>query len=137
MKLNKTWLFTTYLLLFIFLISGSVIFNGCNTKTSSSFTPTGDTIADGKALVQQYCTSCHQLVPADAITKNIWRYHTLPTMSHFLKVSTYSITNYYKSEKDTGGIALDNWQRIVAYYMKVAPDTLKATPPPAPLLNDW
>lgn len=137
MKLNKTWLFTSSLLLFVLLISGSVLFNSCNPKKSSTFTPTGDTIADGKALVQQYCTSCHQLVPPGAITKNVWRFHTLPTMSHFLKLSTYSMTNYYKSEKDTGGISLDNWQRIVAYYMKVAPDTLKPAVQPVPLLNDW
>lgn len=137
MKLNKTWLFTTSLLLFVFLISGSVLFNGCHSKSGSSFKQTGDTIADGKALVQQYCTSCHELVPTDAITKNVWRYHALPTMSHFLKISTYSIVNYYKKPTDTGGIALQDWQVIVAYYMKTAPDTLIPAKRPVALINDW
>src|SRR6202008_581366 len=93
MKLNKTWLFTTSLLLFVFLLSGSVLFNGCNSKKSGSYTLTGDSIADGKALVEQYCTSCHKLVPADAITKDVWKFHILPEMSHYLGLSSYSIVN--------------------------------------------
>jgi hypothetical protein len=35
------------------------------------------------------------------------------------------------------GMSLQNWQAIVSYYKKFAPDTLAAAKAPAPLLNDW
>jgi len=139
MKLKKTWLFTTYLLVFVLLLSGSVLFNGCGPGKSNSdtFKPTGDTIADGKALVQQYCTSCHKLVPANAITRDIWKFHILPEMSHYLGLSSYSIVNYYKKPTDTTGISIGNWEIIVNYYAKAAPDSLPVAKAPTPLLNDW
>ncbi|MBS1529384.1 MAG: VCBS repeat-containing protein [Bacteroidetes bacterium] len=138
MKLNKTWLFTTYLLLFVFLVSGGVLFNSCNgKKAGDAFKPTGDTIADGKALTQQYCASCHKLVPPDLLTKNVWKFHILPDMSHYLGLSSYSIVNYYKDAKDTGGISVANWEIIAGYYNKVAPDSLVAAKTPVPLSNDW
>lgn len=138
MRLTKTGLYTTYLLLFVLLLSGTALFNGCKQKSeTNSFTPTGDTIADGKKLVEQYCTKCHALVPADALNKDVWKFHTLPAMSHYLGLSTYSTVNYYKKTPDTTGISLQNWDIILAYYAKVAPDTLKSAQAPQPLINDW
>ncbi len=137
MRLNKTGLYTTYLLLSVFLISGSTLFNGCKDKVKT-FQPTGDTIADGKKLVEQYCTSCHQLVPPDFLTKDVWKYHTLPTMAHRLGLSTYTTTNYYKKDpNDTTGVSLENWAIILAYYAKVAPDSLRPVKAPVPLISDW
>ena len=138
MRLTKTGLYTIYLLLFVFLISGTILFNGCKntTTTADTFQPTGDTIADGKKLVQMYCTKCHQEVPVDALNKDVWKFHTLPAMAHYLKVSTYG-ASYFKKPTDTGGISLNNWQIIQDYYQKVAPAALAAPVIPAPLLNDW
>lgn len=138
MRLTKTGLYTTYLILFVLLLSGTTLFNGCKQKVSTnSFQPTGDTIADGRKLVEQYCTRCHQLVPADALNKAVWKFHTLPTMSHYLGLSTYSTDNYYKKTPDTTGVSLQNWGIIVGYYAKVAPDTLVPAKAPQPLINDW
>src|SRR5579863_4822708 len=138
MKLNKTWLFTTSLVMFVFLMSGSVLFNSCNNKKSRSFTPTGDTIADGKALVAQYCTSCHKLVPADAITKDVWKFHILPVMSRYLGLSTYSVMNYYKkTPTDTSGISLTDWEIIVFFFSSRRRHTRYPAKRPVPLTNDW
>jgi len=138
MRLSKTGLYTFYLLIFVFLLSGTVIFNGCkNTETTDNiFKPTGDTIADGKKLVEMYCTKCHQLVPPDALNKDVWKFHTLPAMSHYLGLSTYGI-EYFKKTLDTVGVSLTNWQIIQSYYAKLAPKELPVAKPPVPLVNDW
>src|SRR3569623_1596691 len=83
-----------------------------------------------------YCTNCHAEVPANALSKDVWKFHTLPGMAHYLKVSVYG-TSFYKKPTDTGGISLANLQIIQDYYHKVAPDSLPVAIPPAPLANDW
>lgn len=136
MKLNKTGLYTIYLLLFVFLLAGGMLFNGCTNNNARIYKPTGDTIADGKMLAQKYCTKCHQAVQPEALTKDVWKFHTLPAMSHYLGLSTYGV-DYYKKAPDTSGISLPEWQMIVAYYIKAAPTELHAANKPAPLVSDW
>jgi len=139
MRLTKTGLSVIYLLSFVFLISGTIFFNGCKSSEENegdSFKPTGDVVADGQKLVAIYCTKCHAEVPADALSKDVWKFHTLPGMARYLKVSVYE-TSFYKKPTDTGGISLANLQIIQDYYQKVAPDSLLAATPPAPLTNDW
>jgi len=136
MRIHKTGLYTIYLLLFVFLAAGSVLFNGCKDTKQTIFKPTGDTIADGKVLIQKYCTSCHLAVSPALLTKDIWKFHTLPVMSHYLGLSTYGI-DYFKKGPDTSGISLVEWQLIVSYYIKEAPVALPAAKAPVPLNNDW
>ncbi|WP_374950187.1 FG-GAP repeat domain-containing protein [Mucilaginibacter sp.] len=136
MKLNKAFLFTSSILSAVLILSAGSLLNGCKSKSDTAYKLTGDTLADGKALVQLHCTKCHSLVPINALTKTIWTVHTLPAMSQFVGISTYG-TDYYKSEKDTAGLSLLEWQSIVAYYKKLAPDTLIPAKAPSPLLKDW
>ncbi|WP_166727694.1 FG-GAP repeat domain-containing protein [Mucilaginibacter gilvus] len=110
--------------------------NGCKSTTTPGYTLTGDTLADGKALVQQHCTKCHALVPVNALTKDVWTVHSLPSMAQYFAIKTYGV-GYYKEDNDTSGMSLQNWQAIVSYYRKLAPDTLAAAKAPTPLLNDW
>lgn len=137
MRLAKTGLYTTYLLFFTLLISGSVLFNGCESNNAKIFKPSGDVVADGEKLTQAYCAKCHALVPANALTKDVWTFHTLPTMSHYLGLSTYGEDYFKKNLSDTGGISLVEMQAIVAYYKKVAPDTPLTSKPPVALIDDW
>lgn len=63
---------------FVLLASGGVLFNGCKSKTantSAGLALTGDTIKDGEMLAAKYCTSCHKLVPAGALTKDVSQCH--------------------------------------------------------------
>lgn len=136
MRLTKTGLYTLYLLLFVFLISGSMLFNGCKSNTPS-FKPTGDTIADGEKLVKKYCTKCHELVPANSLVTDVWIHHTLPAMSRYLGLSTYGSDYFKKNPADTSGISLTEMQAIVAYYKKLAPAVLEANKPLVPLVEDW
>jgi hypothetical protein len=135
MRFTKTGLYTIYLVIFVFLLSGSVLFNGCKSN-GTHFQLTGDTLADGEKLAKIYCTKCHDLVPSDALIKDVWKFHTLPSMSHYLGLSTYGI-DYFKKTPDSVGVSLQNWQMIVAYYKKLAPVTLTPAKAPAPLIDDW
>lgn len=135
MKPGKTILFTSFLAAGVALFSLSTL-NGCKTNTAPVQELTGDTIADGKMMVQKHCTKCHALVPVELLTKDVWTTHTLPAMARYFSISTYG-TDYYKKDTDTAGLSLVEWQSIVSYYKKLAPDTLAAAKPPMPLANDW
>ncbi|RYU91250.1 VCBS repeat-containing protein [Mucilaginibacter terrigena] len=136
MKLKQTFLFTSFILSGVALLSLSTVLDSCKSKTNTSYKLTGDTIADGKHLVQLHCTKCHSLVPVNTLTKNVWRMHTLPAMSKYLGISTYG-PDFYKDPKDTGGISIVHWQAIVDYYNKLAPDTLMPAKRPVALVKDW
>ena len=123
---------------FVLLASGSVLFNGCKSKTantSSGLALTGDTIKDGELLAAKYCTSCHKLVPVDALTKDVWQYHTMPSMAKYAGISTYG-SGYFKSNS-AGGISIKDWEILVAYYQKAAPQTLDQQKRQDSLINDW
>ncbi|HEY4324687.1 MAG TPA: VCBS repeat-containing protein [Mucilaginibacter sp.] len=138
MRLNKNNLYIIYLFTATFALSASTLLNGCKTKVDNTYKLTGDVIADGKYLVQLKCTGCHKLVPADALSKMVWMNHTLPSMAKYLHVSTYGGTQYFKADPlDTTGISLQNWQVIVSYYEKIAPEELTPAKPPVPLVDDW
>ncbi len=136
MNFKKTYLFTSYLVLAVILLSGSLLIDSCKSNSNSTNNSTGDTTTDGKTLVQIYCTKCHALVPADALTKDVWKYHILPSMAHYMGLKTY-MDGYYKNTTDSTGLSLVQWQAIVSYYQKMAPATLTAAKAPAPLVNDW
>jgi len=136
MNLKKTYLLTFYIILLFGLLTTGMLLNGC--KGKSSYKLTGDTLVDGKNLVQINCTKCHALVPFDALNKNVWKHHALPSMAPYLGLTAY-LGGYYKDEKDTSGLDLNSWQNIVSYYQKIAPDSLAPAKKPAgvELLHDW
>lgn len=140
MRPNKKNLFIIYLLIFVCALSGSVLFNGCKRRTAddSIYKLTGDTIKDGEYLVNSKCKSCHELVQPGQLSKAVWINHTLPSMAKYLHISTYGGTQYFKNNPlDTAGLTLQNWQAIVSYYNKVAPEQLPSAKPPVPLMKDW
>jgi len=134
MNYKRTYLFTSFLFLIIGAITGSILLNGCRNKANERYALTGDAIADGKNLIQIHCTKCHSLVPPNALTKDVWKYHTLPLMGPYLGMTPY-LDGYFK--KDTSGLTLLEWQDIVSYYKKMAPDSLPAAKPPVKAVNDW
>src|SRR6185312_2497516 len=136
MKSNKAYLSTLYLLLGICLFSVATLFNGC-TNNENVFHPTGDTITDGRLLVKKYCTRCHEPVGPEMLTKDVWKFHTLPSMARYLHISTYMSVDYYKNDNDTSGASLLEWQIIRDYFQKLAPAELPALKEPVPLENDW
>lgn len=124
---------------FVLLASGSVLFNGCKSKTtntSSGLALTGDTVKDGELLAAKYCTSCHKLVPVEALTNDVWQYHTLPSMAKFAGISTYG-SGYFKRDSSSTGMSIKDWEMLVAYYKKMAPQAEGQQKKTQPLLDDW
>lgn len=137
MKIKNNYKVALYISAFTCVVSGSLLVESCNQKPGQqAYTLTGNVLVDGKHLVEENCTKCHALVPADALTKNVWKYHIMPSMARYFHVSSY-MEGYYKSEKDTGGLTLTAYQTMADYYQKLAPDTLLPAKKPEPLLSDW
>lgn len=135
MRSRSKGFYSLLLLLFVSAIVGSTLFTGC--KGKKAFEPSGDTIVDGKQLVQKYCVKCHEEPDPGLLPKAVWKFHTLPDMAHYLGISTYFSTNYYKKEGDTSGASLLEWQAIQAYYQKAAPKVLLRPKGQTPLIDDW
>lgn len=105
--------------------AAGVLAGGCRPgSVQRKYVLTGDTVLDGKNLVKLNCGKCHELVPVNALTKSVWKVTTLPNMSKYFGINPY-LDGYFKSV-DTG-LTLLEWQSIVAYYNKMAPDSI----PPA------
>lgn len=95
----------------------------------------------GDALAIQHCTSCHAFVPPSMLPKKLWKYDVLPSMGHRLGI--YKGTHQPDSLFDAGIggeiirkagiypeeplIAVEDWEKIVDYFLENAPDSL---PPP-------
>ncbi|SOD88846.1 FG-GAP repeat domain-containing protein [Spirosoma fluviale] len=92
-------------------------------------------IAEGKRLAEQHCGSCH-LVPApELLDKESWTKHVLPAMASNLGLEVYPDGLYYAGPK--AAISFDNWQKLIAYYQTLAPETLKPANKPEPIVDNW
>ncbi|WP_295713305.1 VCBS repeat-containing protein [Mucilaginibacter sp.] len=136
MNFKKSYLVTTYLLLFTVLISFVTLMYGCKPKPQP-YKLTGNVKVDGENLVQLKCTRCHALTPVDALPKNVWLNHVLVGMAPMLNISTYGSSFFKSNSKDTTGASIVEWLAIVDYYRKMAPDTLLPAKKPVPLTEDW
>jgi hypothetical protein len=139
MSFKKNYLVTSYLLMFITVLSGVTLINGCKNKITSQqpYKLTGNVLVDGQNLVQLKCTRCHALVPVNALSKNVWERHVLPYMATFMHISIYGSIYYKSNIADTAGASIEEWLAIVEYYKKAAPDTIVAAKKPIPLSEDW
>lgn len=139
MKIRRIYLCSFYIATVLLAISTGVLFNSCKNKSatkSNSYEYTGNDIVDGKNLVQIHCTRCHALVQADALTKDVWVYHTMPAMASKFGLGDYGGNQYY--QKDSAAtISLSDWAKIIAYYKKAAPSVLAPAKPPVALQKDW
>jgi hypothetical protein len=136
MNCKRTYLLTSFIFLSFATITAGMLLNGCKGNGDHARTITGDTIVDGRNLAQVHCAKCHAPVPVNMLTKDVWRFHTLPSMSHYLGVSSY-MDGYFKKETDTTGLNIVEWQSIVAYYKKMAPDSLEAAKPSVKADSSW
>ncbi|GAB2692857.1 hypothetical protein GCM10027037_15370 [Mucilaginibacter koreensis] len=139
MKLKRSALHKMLITFFGLTAIGAAISSGCNSPSGSVKMEAlnGDVKHDGAVLVQHYCAgSCHQLVPANALTKAVWINHILPDMAKYLHLANYA-GGYFKPDTAASGISLTDWDKIVTYYNTVAPDSLPKAKPPVPLVHDW
>ncbi|WP_460935760.1 FG-GAP repeat domain-containing protein [Spirosoma humi] len=90
-------------------------------------------IAAGQKLALQHCSTCHLAVSPNTLDKETWEKHVLPAMAPRLGLESYDGGLYYAGNKAV--ISYDDWQKIVAYYLTLAPPKLKPAQPSA--VNDW
>ncbi len=88
----------------------------------------------GAELITKYCSNCHLAVSPQTLDKTSWAKHVLPAMATKLGVSTYG-TDYYAEPGSAVPIA--DWLDLVAYFDRLAPDTLVPARRPVPFQSDW
>ncbi|CAN5343994.1 VCBS repeat-containing protein [soil metagenome] len=106
------------------------ILDGCKSKPAT--TQDEQQLAEGKALAQKYCVSCHQFPDPSLIDKASWVDGVLPGMATQFKLEHYGVV-YIANPKST--ISVDDWQSIVNYYKTSAP--AKLVQPASPFVSDW
>ena len=137
MKSHQSFIYPFFLLIAVVLLAGTTLFVSCNSPAKKQeFAFTNDPVADGKQLVALNCTRCHKLVEPDMLNKDVWKFHTLPTMAKYFGVTSY-MGGYYEKNPDSAKLSLKEWQTIVDYYAKIAPAEVKPAKPVTPLINDW
>jgi len=124
------------------LLSGVILFYDLLTSSCSDdrktlkHVLTGNVLIDGRHIAEAHCVGCHALVPVSALTRDVWKFHVLPSMAHYLGIISY-MNDYFKAPGETTGLSLDEWQSLVAYYKKLAPKNPPSAKKPSPLLADW
>src|SRR5437667_11931340 len=91
--------------------------------------------SEGERLAHTYCAACHMFPQPALLDKNTWRMGVLPHMALRLGLPAKSL--YAEMSRDpemlvlTKAVSEPDWERIVAYYLEAAPDTLPPQSLPA------
>lgn len=92
----------------------------------------------GKVLAETHCASCHSYVGPEALPRSSWRDDVLPSMGHRLGIYKGAHQPDSLFDPRMGGeivrkaniypeqpvLAQEDWNKIVAYYLENAPDTI-------------
>ena len=92
-------------------------------------------IAEGQQLAQKHCSACHLMPSPDLLDKKTWVEHVLPAMAPNLGLEAYPGGQYYAGR--SAALSYNDWQKLIAYYQTLAPETLKDADAPAPMVDDW
>lgn len=79
---------------------------------------------EGQVLAQRHCQSCHQLPEPALLDKKTWFRHVLPKMAAFLGFRAMDSGTYFEDGRKDSIMPLADWNKIVAYYVNEAPDSL-------------
>jgi len=106
--MKKTFLFLTMLTaLCVYLVA-------CN-----------ETKAEGYRLAVAHCQSCHQLPEPALLDKKTWLRYVLPKMGGFLGFRQFDKGRYFENGNSVEAMPLADWNKVVAYYVDSAPDSLE------------
>jgi cytochrome c553 len=91
--------------------------------------------SEGERLARTYCAACHAFPEPQLLAKQSWQAEVLPQMAPRLGVGTASLFDATSRsphmEVLPEAISEQEWRRIVAYYLELAPDTLPPQALPA------
>ncbi|HWC74856.1 MAG TPA: VCBS repeat-containing protein [Gemmatimonadales bacterium] len=84
--------------------------------------------SQGAKLARAYCAACHTFPEPALLDKKTWQTGVLPAMAPRLGVSSGSLRGAIARDPLmpvlTQPIASNDWEKIVAYYLATAPDSL-------------
>ncbi|MBS1500742.1 MAG: VCBS repeat-containing protein [Bacteroidetes bacterium] len=126
LKLSRNQLYFSVICLFVALTVCSI---GCQQRNVNQ-----DDLADGKALSQKYCISCHQWPDPALIDSASWVHGVLPAMALRLGVKSY-MGQYFIDQG--ASLSISDWQKIINYYAKVSPKELVIPKPAVAPKSDW
>ncbi len=117
--------------IFVTLIAITILSN-CkpnSDKTSAVVAQQNDSVVD---LTNKYCGSCHQYPAPDLLDKSTWQNAVLPRKGNRLGIYSNSTERAERIESKAVEhlfpaepiIALDDWEKIKAFYLSNAPDSL-------------
>lgn len=80
--------------------------------------------SDEETLARKYCSSCHLFPDASLLDKQTWEKNVLPKMGAMLGVSFYMGEYFIDrfSDNSKSAISLKDWDAVVNYYSKEAPE---------------
>ncbi len=92
----------------------------------------------GEVLAVNHCTRCHSFVEPGALPRSSWKDDVLPSMGHRLGIykgdhqpdslfgrgENAAIIRRANIYPERAQIAKEDWDKIVAYYLEHAPDTI-------------
>jgi hypothetical protein len=115
------------------LLAGMLAYWSCSTSGQKP---------NGEVLARQYCGGCHLFPEPSLLDKKAWQHGVLPYMAPRLGLQMADtdssfFQNYEEQQRiarlgvfpDEPVISQEQWESIVEYYVKNAPDTLPHSPP--------
>ena len=106
-------------------VVGFLSLSGCNPSHQSA----------GERLARQNCAACHAFPDPQLLSKSVWQKGVLPQMAPRLGVSTKSLFDATSRNPNMTvlkrAVSDADWEKIVAYYLEHAPDTLPPQSLPA------
>jgi len=128
-------------------LSALILWNSCSDwggeTSNTNLVNKGLASMSGEKLAHIYCAGCHLFTPPDMLPKKIWKNNIFPAMGPFMGIynfrgKAYNATGLFdKNNRDIyplkPSIDEDSWQKMMDYYVSMAPDSLHDFPAPSPL----
>ena len=96
--------------------------------------------SEGATLARTYCGACHAFPEPRLLDKKTWVDGVLPQMAPRLGVPANTLFNArYRNPRMVvlpNSVSAEDWQKIVAYYRQLAPDTLPSQTIPLAIAVD-
>ena len=109
------------LLLLFLLIAAIAFFQFCHDEQSFK----SQASKDGFELAKKNCATCHQLPKPNAVDKQTWANYVLPKMSGYFGFNYMQGGSYFENGKHAETMPLNEWRKILTYYISEAPETLE------------
>lgn len=88
-------------------------------------------------LSEEHCGSCHKNVDPSMLTKKIWSTRVLPAMASRMGIGVWQDDQYYDRKDGKATISMQDWDKLVDYYVSHAPDSLVADSSTFKAHSDW